>query len=467
MRLSALPGMDGEGRTGAVAALTAMGIVALVAVLLLGGGEPYRVKAHFASATGAVEGGVVRVAGREVGSIERIRLTGDGQAELSLALEEEAVVPLRRGTVAALRSPGLSSSAGKYVDLRIPSGKGDEIPDGGVLEQTETSSSVDLDQLFSTFDDDTRASLRNFVRGSAAMTEDRSEEANEGWHYLNPSLVASQRLFRELGGDALVLERFLDDSSRLVTDLAERRTDLTRLVDGLADTTGAIARRDEELSETIELLPPFLRRANTTFVNLRATLGDLDGLIEDTRPVTPKLRRALAELRPFAEESVPTLRDLAALTRRAGKGNDLVELYRSFPALRDIATRAAQRNGKERPGSFPTTAEALRNSTEPMSYLRPYGPELTGWFDDFGHSGLYDAFGNASRVATVISPQTLTGTLFPLPEEIKSQISEPVIQRGMRNRCPGAMERSAPDKSNPWKPTPDFNCDESQVPLGP
>ena len=472
MRLGALAGM-GRGRrsrirAGGLAAVTAIGAVILLAVLVLGGGEPYRVKARFASATGAVEGGVVRVAGRQVGSIERIRLTPDGQAELALALDEAAVVPLRRGTVAALRSPGLSSSAGKYVDLRIPSGRGEAIPDGGLLEQTETSSSVDLDQLFSTFDDDTRAGLRRFVRGSAAMTEERSAEANEGWHYLNPSLVAAQRLFRELGGDGVLLERFLEDSSRLVTDLAERRTDLTRLVDGLADTTGALAARDRELSETIELLPPFLRRANTTFLNLRATLGDLEGLIDDTRPVTPKLRRALAQLRPFAEESVPTLRDLAALTQRAGKGNDLVELYRSFPALRDIATRAAQRNGKERPGSFESTAQALRSSTEPIAYLRPYGPELTGWFDDFGHSGIYDAFGNASRVATVVSPaNSLGGALFPLPEELKQSISEANIQRGVRNRCPGAMERPAEDRSNPWKPTPDFNCDETQVPLGP
>ena len=463
--------MGPEGRT-QIGWPAAVAIVALVGVaafflLVLGGGESYRVKARFASATGAVEGGVVRVAGRQVGSIERIRLSDDGQAELELAIEEEAVVPLRRGTIAAIRSPGLSSSAGKYVDLRIPSGTGEEIPDGGLLEQTETSSSVDLDQLFATFDDDTRRSLRKFVRGSAAMTEDRSRSANEGWHYLNPSLVASQRLFRELGGDGALLERFLVDSSRLVTDLAERRESLSKLVDGLADTTGAIAQRDRELSDTIEQLPPFLRRANTTFVNLRATLGDLDGLIDDTRPVTPKLRRALAELRPFAEESVPTLRDLAALTQQKGKDNDLVELYRSFPALRDISTRSAQHNGKERPGAFEATAESLKNGREPLAYLRPYGPELTGWFDDFGHSGIYDAFGNASRVATVVSPQTLTGALFPLPEEIKAQISEAVVQRGFRNRCPGAMERPAPDKSNPWRPTPDFNCDPNQVPLGP
>jgi phospholipid/cholesterol/gamma-HCH transport system substrate-binding protein len=439
----------------------------VVAAVLLAGGDQYRVKARFASATGAVEGGLVRVAGRSVGRIEDIHLTADGQAELELSISEEAVVPLRRGTIAALRSPGLSSSAAKYVDLRIPSGTGPPIAEGGVIDQTQTSSSVDLDQLFATFDGRARSGLRKVVRGSARMTAGRSEGANEGWHYLNPALVASQRLFREIGGDRVVLERFLVDTSRLVGDLAERRSELTELVDGLADTTGALASRDQELSDTIERLPPFLRRANTTFVNLRATLTDLDGLIADTKPVTPKLRRALAELRPFARESVPTLRDLAALTQRPGGGNDLVELYESFPALRDIAVRSAVRNGERRPGSFPASAAAFRSSRDPLAYLRAYAVELTGWFDDFGHSGIYDAFGNASRVATVISPATLTGLLPLLPEDVRGPLADPVILRGQRNRCPGSMERPAEDGSNPWKPTKDFNCDPTQIPLGP
>jgi phospholipid/cholesterol/gamma-HCH transport system substrate-binding protein len=444
--------------------------VAVVAVLLVlrDAAAPYTVTARFASATGAVEGGVVKVAGRRVGTIEKIGLSDDGQAELRLRIEDRAVVPLRRGTVAALRAPGLSSGSGKFVDLRIPSGPpGPEIPSRGVLAQAETSSAVDVDQFFATFDRRTRAGLRRVIQGSAKMTEGEGERANEGWRYLNPSLVASQRLFRELGGDRPVLHRFVVDSARLATDLAARRDDLVQVVDGLADTTQAIASRDTELSEAIERLPPFLRRANTTFVNLRATVGDLDLLLEDARPVTPRLRRTLAELRPFAREAVPTLRDLAALTRRPGAGNDLVELYRSFPALRDIAVRTAERNGAQRRGSFPTSADAFRDAREPLSFLRPYAVELTGWFDDFGHSGIYDAFGNASRVATVISPfASVGGTLFPVPEDLQDDLANLVIQRGIRNRCPGSMERPAEDGSNPWKPSEDFNCDLREVPIG-
>jgi phospholipid/cholesterol/gamma-HCH transport system substrate-binding protein len=451
-----------------LAAALLLAAAVAVALVLRESASPYTVRAQFASATGAVEGSLVKVAGRKVGTIEKIGITDDGQAEMRLELTDDAVVPLRRGTVAALRAPGLSSGAGKFVDLRIPSGPPRErIPDGGVLTQQETSSSVDVDQFFSIFDERTRAGLRKVIQGNAELSKGASEEANAGWEYLNPSLVATQRLFRELGGDREVLRRFVVDSARLSTDLAARREDITRLVDGLADTFGALASRDEDLTETVEQVPPFMRRANTTFVNLRATIGDLDALLATAKPVTPKLRRTLAELRPFAREARPTLRDLARLTRNPGKDDDLVELYGSFPALRDIAVREAERNGAKRPGSFPTGAAALTNAREPLSFLRPYAVDLTGWFDDFGHSGIYDGFGNASRVATVVSPfATVAGTLFPVPEDLRSQVANQSIQRGQRNRCPGGIERPAADRSNPWRPTPEFNCDMSQVPVG-
>jgi hypothetical protein len=41
------------------------------------------------------------------------------------------------------------------------------------------------------------------------------------------------------------------------------------------------------------------------------------------------------------------------------------------------------------------------------------------------------------------------------------------VKIGRNNRCPGSIERTAPDGSNPYKPSPDFNCDASQAPIGP
>ena len=55
------------------------------------------------------------------------------------------------------------------------------------------------------------------------------------------------------------------------------------------------------------------------------------------------------------------------------------------------------------------------------------------------------------------------GVLKPIPVPLRSPASERVIASGQRNRCPGAAEHPAADRSNPWKPADDHNCDPSQV----
>ncbi|HEV2061869.1 MAG TPA: MlaD family protein [Solirubrobacteraceae bacterium] len=455
------------GRIAAVAALLLA--TAVAAWLFVLGDEPYEVKARFQAATNMVKGNLVQVAGRRVGTVEDIELTPDGQAQLTLKIEDETITPLRTGTRATLRIASLSGSANRYVDLRIPPHGGRPIEEGGVIESHDTTSAVEVDQLFQMFNRETRKGLRNFIRGQAKQWgNEQGTLANDGWEYVNPAVVSASRLFRELNFDRRVLEEFVVNSSKLVTDVADRRDDLAALVDQLADMTGAIAREENNLRSAIDQLPPFMRRANSTFVDLRATLDELAPVVEESKPVTPKLRAVLAELRPFAREAVPTVRDLSQLVRRRGEDNDLIELAKSVPPLRDVTVRPVFRNGKERPGGFETSVESLRGQTPHLAYFRPYTVDFTGWIDDFSHSGIYDANGSASRVATSVNAFASVGAQLKfVPEELREELLNAVTTSGQNNRCPGASERPwEPDGSNPWKPSEDFNCDPSEIPPG-
>jgi phospholipid/cholesterol/gamma-HCH transport system substrate-binding protein len=460
--------MSWVGRVAAVGAI----IIALAAVgyLMLGGGGSYEVRARFQAATQMVKGNLVQVGGRKVGLVKEIKLTRDGQAELIMEIDDPDYTPLRNGTQATIRVASLSGIVNRYVDLRIPSGQGGgTLADGGLIPQSDTTSAVDLDQLFNLFDKRTRKGLQDFIRGQSRLYQGEGDLQNAGWRYLNPSLVATTRLFNELNRDSKVLSDFLVSNSKLVTDLAERDTDLTALVDRLATTTGAIAREETNLSSAISELPPFMRRANSTFVNLRSTLDDLDPLVEESKPVTPKLRRVLAELRPFARDATPTIRDLADLSKSPGKDDDLIDLAKAVPPFRDIAIGPVQRNGKERPGSFATSTESLRRQRTPFAFFRPYLVDFTGWLDDFSHSGIYDAYGSASRVATSVNAfATVGGSLKLVPQQLRDELSKGVARSGQINRCPGSTERPAEDGSNPWKPA-EFDaddCDPSQIPPG-
>jgi phospholipid/cholesterol/gamma-HCH transport system substrate-binding protein len=419
-------------------------VAAIAAVLLTGRGSTYAVTATFDDASQLVRGNTVQVAGVSIGSVDDITLTNDGRADVRLEITDEDYAPLRRGTEAIVRLSSLSGVANRYVDLRLPPG--------------------DLDQLLNALDGNARRDLQGVIQGFAAQSDGASEAMRRGWVYLNPALAASSRLFQEVNRDTPALNDFLVENARLVGTLSERREDLTGVVDELEDLTRAVGSRRDELSDALVQLPPFMRRANSTFVNLRAAVDDLRPLVEESRPAVRRLRPFFAELRPLARDARPTLRDLSAVVRSPNADDDLIDLARSQPALRDIAVREGRRNGATREGAFPATVRALRTSTPELAYARPYAPDLTGWFDDFGHSGVYDALGGKSRVGTYVNAfANVEGVLRPIAPDLRLDVFRRFTARNQRNRCPGAAEQEAADRSNPWRPTPDHNCDPSQV----
>jgi phospholipid/cholesterol/gamma-HCH transport system substrate-binding protein len=451
-----------------LAAFAALGIAVVVAaVVLLRSGESYTVHARFLNAAQLVKGNLVQTGGAPVGKVTNIDLTDDGQAEITMKIDE-AYAPLRRGTLATVRQASLSGVANRYIDLRMAPQSAKKIPDKGVIEQDATTTAVDLDQIFNTFDPETRKALQGVIDGSANQIKGQGKAFNEGIAYLNPSLAASSRLFRELNRDTPLLERFIVSSSELVTDLADRREDLSGLVDNLATTTTAIGTQQQALASAIGQLPPFMKRANTTFLNLRATLDDLDPLVAESKPVAKKLRPFMAQLRPLAQDARPTLRDLSRLVKGPNQNDDLIDLTLAAPRLADVTTGKVNDHGEERDGAFPASTKALEGGTPMLSYWRPYSADLIGWFDDFSHSGVYDALGAVSRAGLHASAFTLaSGQLLPVPPELRGEAFKAGAELNQRNRCPGAAEHGADDGSNPFKPSGDFNCDPSETLPGP
>jgi phospholipid/cholesterol/gamma-HCH transport system substrate-binding protein len=451
-----------------VAAVALVSGLVVAAAILVSASDPYRVTARLQSASQLVEGNLVQVAGQRAGTVEQIRVTDESTAEVVLSIDDE-YAPLRTGTRAIVRQLSVSGQASRYIDLQLGGARGRDIPDGGMIPAEDVVAAVDLDQVFHIFDSETRPDIKRTVELFSEFSAGRTDEANAALQYLNPALSASSRLFGELTRDRPALERFIVETARLTGDLAERREDLGGLVDHLGRTMEALSLERDDLGESVERLPAFLRRANSTFVNLRAALDDLDPLVDDAKPVVrEQLIPLFDELRPFAADAAPTLRDLSQTIRASGEDNDLVELLRRQPAVDRIANQTAERNGAQRPGAFPATREAVDGALPQISFLRPYAPELVGWFDDFSTSGMYDGLGSFSRAGLALGAFSIDPVLglLPVPPELRREATFAGLTTGRNNRCPGSAERRAPDGSNPWRPSPDYPCDPSQTPVG-
>ncbi|MEK6229422.1 MAG: MlaD family protein [Actinomycetota bacterium] len=423
----------------------------LVALVMFGGDGGYRVTATFDNAGQLVKGNQVRVGGRPVGTIEKIELNDRAQAEVEMTVED-GVAPLHRGTEATIRSTSLSGIANRYVSLQPGLNDGGKIASGGRIDADDTSAPVDLDQLFNALDPGARKGLQQVIQGEAAWYQGRGADAARSLNYFAPALNSTSRLTRELVVDDEVFSRFITDTSDAMGAITERRDDLSGLVQNTGTALGAIGDENVALARALDLLPGTLRKSNTTFVNLRAALDDLDVLVEESKTGTRDLAPFLRRLRPLVADARPTIRDLRTLIRTPGANNDLLELTGKLPRLQRLTSTV-----------FPRANRTFDRSQEFVDTLRQYTPDLAGWFTKFGQvASAYDANGHYARIQPVVG-------LFDYDEDTGQLTRKPDSQRidgfgsGRQRRCPGAAVQPPPDGSAPF---PVDECDPDQTPPG-
>jgi phospholipid/cholesterol/gamma-HCH transport system substrate-binding protein len=441
-----------------VALVALVAVIAVVAVVLLRDGDTTTYRLRFQDAGQLVKDDDVQVGGRRVGSVRAIELTDDNQAEIKIAVDRD-FAPLHEGTTAVIRATSLSGIANRYVALSPGANSRPALGEGSLLGTDKTTSIVDLDQLFDTLDPATRKALQQFIAGNARWYVGRGKQANEAAKYLDPALSSSRALVNEAVRDQDTFNAFLQSSAKTVTALASRRQQLTDLVTNANTTADAIGDENAALARALGLLPDTLRKANTTFVNLRATLDDLDVLVDASKPATRRLAPFLRELRPLVRDARPTIADLRTLVRSPGAGNDLTDLLRQTPRLEQVA-RPALRN----------STQALKDSTPVLRFVRPYTADLVGWLRDFGEGAAnYDANGHFARIQPIFNAYSFAdnpagGTLTPIAPSQRLA----GLQTGFVKRCPGAASQPAADGSAPWRDVDgSLDCDPSLVLPGP
>ena len=434
----------------------------LVGLVLFGGDSGTSYKLLFETGGQLVPGNQVLVGGQPIGTVDGLSLTDDAQAEVEITVDE----PLHEGTTAVVRATSLSGIANRYVSISPGPNSAPEIPDGTTLPSSKNIAPVDLDQLFNTLDKRTRTGLQEFIEGQATVYTGNTAQARETYKYFAPSLQESTKLFAELNEDQAMLSRFLVMGSRVFRTVAERRDDLAELTSNANEAFGAIARENEAFSETITALPPTFRQANTTFVNLRAALDDLDPLIADTGDVAPELAPFLRSLRPVLRSAGPVLSDVSVSLKKPGANNDLADSLALAPGVE----RAARK-------SVDPTLEALSDSQHLIEFMRPYSPDFFNALGKLGTAaGYYDINGHYLRAqpaaGNVFDYNEVTGRLDPIT--IAQQYDAfSALGIGPFLRCPGGSIQPNAGWPNPTDHpftddgALDSECDPTAVPPGP
>lgn len=433
-----------------------LAVAAVVAILALSNGGGAQYKLIFQNAGQLVKGDDVQIGGRRVGGVKDILLTDDNQAEVVISVDQP-YAPLHDGTTATIRLTSLSGVANRYIALVPGPNNAAKIPDGGRLGVEKTTSVIDLDQLFNTLDPRTRKGLQQYIQGSATQYEGQGENVNASARYFNPFLSTTDQLVKELGRDQATLEQAIVAGASVTSAIAQRAPQLTSLVTNLNGTMGAIAAQNDSLSQALAVLPDTLRQGNSTFVDLRATLDDLDPLLQASKPAAAVLPRFFTQLRPLINESTPVFEDFSTLVHQPGAFNDATDAVQHLPELQRIGSRA-----------FASSISAMRKGQPVIDFLRPYSPDLVGWFRDFGQSAAnYDANGHYARVMPIFGAfQYLANGSGGSLEPVSPSQRLAGLRSGFNRRCPGAASQPRPDGSNPYAPA-GFDCNPSDVLPGP
>jgi phospholipid/cholesterol/gamma-HCH transport system substrate-binding protein len=333
----------------------AIGLIALVIILIatfLGFTKdipfttPYQVKATFESANSIRVGSPVRIAGVNVGKVAKVEASEDSNTSVvTLSLQKQAL-PIHEDATAKIR-PRIFLEGNFFVDLRPGTASAPELEDGGVIKVTRTASPVQLDEVLTSLQSDTRQDLKDVLDGlavalnkkpTAADDRDadpsaRGETGAESFNDAYVDIPAAERT------TAQVLEAFLGQ---------EPGEDLSRLIDGTARTAGALIRHEEQLKDLITNFNLTTAAFASESGNLQTSIRELAPTLENANSAFASLNAAFPPTRAFAREILPGVRETPATieasfpwiaqTRKLVSASELGGLVKELsPATRDLA----------------------------------------------------------------------------------------------------------------------------------
>jgi phospholipid/cholesterol/gamma-HCH transport system substrate-binding protein len=447
-----------------IAAIGVLGVVVLVLgyVIFFSGSGEHKYNLLFQNASQLVPDNQVLIGGQPVGSVESIELTDDNLAKVVVGVSQE----LHEGSTATIRATSLSGVANHYVSISPGPNSNPSLGEDATLGLASTTTPIDIDQLFNTFPAPVRRALSQFIQGNAENYAGAGKTANATFKYLGAGLNRAAAFAHDLTADERLFSRFLVSSSKLGTAVSERSEDLSSAIGNASEAFGAIASQNIALSNSLKLLPPTFRQANTTFVNLRAALDDVEPLINTSRTATKELAPFLGELRPVLSKAVPVFKNLRLTVNRKGFANDTAELLAALPAVQQRASKA-----------FPHSEDAITAFQPNLNFIRAYTPDLFNGFARLGQvSAPYD--GNGHYVRSSFSDLNL------FEYEQESRELKPIAPKGqykafgesaaVKRPCPGAASQPAADGSSPFVEPPHSgsgvttsDCKPADAPPGP
>jgi phospholipid/cholesterol/gamma-HCH transport system substrate-binding protein len=348
-----------------VFALSCFGLL-LFLWLAFGGPVPlkpqgYRINVAFEEATQLATEADVRISGVPVGRVKTIEPDKETGSSIVVIELDSDYAPLPSDARAILRQKTLLGET--YVELTPGNGDAPPVADGGTLAESQVAPTVQLDEIFRTFDTDTRQAFQTWMQEQARGIGDHGRDVNDALGNLAPFAEDAAELVDILNRQEGAVTSLVSNTGVVFEALTERGDQLRSLIENSNRVFQATAARDEQLKEAFIALPTFERESAQTLERLAEFSVDTDPLV--------------TQLRPAARELSPTLQDLGALSP------DLEGLFNELGPLIDASRTGLPAAEQVLEDARPLIAQldpAMRQLTPIFDFLGLYKRELTAFF---------------------------------------------------------------------------------------
>jgi ABC-type transporter Mla subunit MlaD len=341
--------------------------------------KPYEIKIPFNEATQLAQQSDVRISGVTVGKVQKIGVAPNGKQALATINIEDKYGPIPEGTRAILRTKTLLGET--YVELTPGDSSGPVLEDGETLPFAQVAESVQLDEIFRTFDARTRLAFQEWMQYSAAGIQGRGQDFSAGLAELAPTFTEFDKLFRTLDTQQVALRQLFSNGAVALESLRGRQGDLARLISASNQVFQTTAARERDIEALFRVFPTFEDESRTTLERLKTFALNTDPLVR--------------QLVPAAEQLSPTLISFAKLAPQA-KG--------LFKGLIPVIDRASS--------GFPAFRRLLRDDFPPLlraidPFLRNLNPIFKGL--DIYRNEVTAALGNVAVAFNAVRPSTTGG----------------------------------------------------------
>jgi len=274
----------------------------------------FRLNAVFSSAVNVAKGTPVRVAGVNVGTVSGIRLyKGTDVSEVTMSLNPDAL-PLHSDATLKIR-PRLFLEGNFFVDMTPGSPSAPTLQSGATIPITQTADPVQLDQVLSALNSDTRSNLQALLKGyGTALTHvpTAAENANQD------PIVRGKTAAEALNDTARRSPQSLRDSTIVNQALTgEEPHDVSLLVASLGRVTGALGQSESALQGFISNFDITLHAFATQSAALNSAVAQLPGALTTTDQALAALDASFPATRSFALALIPAAEETPATVTAA------------------------------------------------------------------------------------------------------------------------------------------------------